>query len=489
MSVARQAGIAVPRASGWPEALIVLGVGLAVLGILFRAEVASAVSIWNRSNAYGHCWLVLPIAAWLAWTRRGRLEGLSPEPLPMAAVLGLAGAGAWLVMEQLGVMEGRQFAVLGLVWVLVLAVLGWRVVRAMAAPLAYLVFLVPFGEFATPWLQEITLQMILLGLRIAGIPHHADGLVIEIPAGHFLVAEACAGLRFLIAALAFGALYAIVMFRDTWRRLVVLALALVVPLIANGIRALGIVLMGHYLGSAEAAAADHVIYGWGFFAIVIVLLILAGLPFRQDPDAEAPPQAASGRMASLRAIAAAGVATVVLAAAGPLSAAALEAGVPLPQREPARLAAVPGCEAEGAVLRCGDATLRATLTRFAPRTNWSAVSSARRQAVGMDDEALIFDVSAPGMHWTARQQSGREGDRTVAAGAWLGGSPVGDGLRIRAAQAWRRVTGGEGTPVLAVVELVTPSGGGSARDRNILRSVLLAQQEGIARDAAEQSRR
>lgn len=486
MSVARQAGIALPRPSAWPGALVVLGLGLAALGLLFRTEVAAAVSTWGRSSAYGHGWLVLPIAAWLAWTRRGRLAGLAPEPLPLAAPLALFSAAAWLTMDQLGIMEGRQFAALGLVWVLVLAALGWRVVHAMAVPLAYLVFLVPFGEFLTPWLQEVTLEMILFGLRIAGIPHHADGLVIEIPAGKFLVAEACAGLRFLIAALAFGALYAVVMFRDAWRRLLVLTLAVVVPLVANGIRAFGIVLLGHHLGSAEAAAADHVIYGWAFFSVVILLLVLAGLPFRQEPAADIRPPAAPTRPAAPRALAAAAVATVALAAAGPLAAAALDANIPSPQREPGRLAAPPGCEMEGLAVQCGGTTLRATLIRFAPRSNWSMAAAVRHQVMGSGDEALTFDVPGPDVRWTVRQHT--QGNNSVAVAAWLAGSAVGLGLRTRAAQAWRRVAGGEGAPVLAVVALTSSGGGDGARERRILRAVLLAHQEALIRQAADYSR-
>jgi exosortase A len=488
VSVARQAGVAVPRPAVWPAALAVLGLGLAALGILFRAEVAAAVSTWDRSSAYGHCWLVLPIAAWLAWTRRARLAELALEPLPLAAPLALFGAAAWLVMERLGVMEGRQFAALGLVWVLVLAVLGRRVVQAMAAPLAYLVFLVPFGEFATPWLQQATLEMILLGLDITGIPYHSDGLFIEIPAGTFLVAEACAGLRFLIASLAFGALYAIVMFRSPWRRLLVLALAVVVPLVANGIRALAIVLLGHHLGSAEAAAADHVIYGWVFFSLVLLLLILMGLPFRQEPAVDTPTSSTPPRPAAPRALAAAGVATIVFAAAGSLCAAVLDAGATPPRREAARLTAPAGCEARGLGLSCDGTSFRATLIRFAPQANWSAVAAARREAAGTDDEALIFEVVTPEMRWTVRQASGSPDQGAVAVAGWLGGAPAGDGLRTRADHAWRRFAGGSGAPVLAVVEMTLSGGTRGERDRRVLRAVLMAQ-DSLVREAAELSRR
>lgn len=268
------------------RATMIFLAGLAALGWAFRAEIGAALQIWSSSTAYHHCWLVLPIALWLGWTRRARFTGLA-EPswlaLPLAAGLG----AAWWLAHRLGIMEGRQLAALGLVLAWFLGVFGLRLARAFAVPLGYLVFLVPFGAFLVPLLQQLTAWMIVGGLALLGIPHFADALTIEIPAGIFLVAEACAGLRFLIASLAFGALYAAIMFRSPGRRVAVMVLALVVPVLANGLRALGIVLLGHHLGSAEAAAADHLIYGWVFFTVVILLLVAAGLPFRQDQPASA----------------------------------------------------------------------------------------------------------------------------------------------------------------------------------------------------------
>ena len=225
-----------PRAvgTGWTVAVGSFLVAVVGLGLLFAPEVAAAVTTWDRSTAYNHCWLVLPIAIWLGWSRREAVQGLTPRPLPWVALLAIGGAAAWLVAERLGIMEGRQLVVIGLVWVLALAVFGWRICWELAGPLAYLVFLVPFGEFLTPMLQEATLWMIELGLRTLGITHYVDGLVIELPTGTYLVAEACAGLRFVIAAVAFGTLYALVMFRTPGRRLLVMVLAVVVPVVANG---------------------------------------------------------------------------------------------------------------------------------------------------------------------------------------------------------------------------------------------------------------
>ena len=89
-------------------------------------------------------------------------------------------------------------------------------------------------------------------------------------------------MRFLIASIAFGVLYSLLMYRSPWRRVAFIAASVVVPIIANGLRAVGIVALGHVLGSAKAAATDHVLYGWLFFSLVILILIALGLPFRED---------------------------------------------------------------------------------------------------------------------------------------------------------------------------------------------------------------
>lgn len=274
----------------------VLGIGVLLLGILFHAEVIAAVSVWVDSTAYNHCFLVLPIVAYLLWDRRDQLALARPVPNAWFALLAIPAAIIWLLAERLGIMEGRQLMAMTLVEIFLLTVLGWRVSWQFSGPLLYLYFLVPFGAFLTPALQGFTTSFIVRGLNLLSIPNYADGFGIEIPEGSFLVAEACAGLRFLIASLAFGCLYALLMYRSPIRRGIFIVISLVVPIIANGFRALGIVVLGHALGNAQAAVADHLIYGWLFFSVVILLQIAFGLPFREDHQKRAaPPRASQAR--------------------------------------------------------------------------------------------------------------------------------------------------------------------------------------------------
>ena len=480
--------------AGWTAPLLAIGAGLAAWAVLFAPEIAAAVVIWESSTAYNHCWLILPIALWLGWQRRARLRGLLPRPAPWVAALMVPLALGWLLAERLGIMEGRQLAAVAIAVTMTVAVLGLRFGRAMAAPLAYLVFLVPFGAFTVPMLQRVTARMIEFLLGLTSIPHFVDDIVIEIPAGTFLVAEACAGLRFLIASIAFGALYALVMFRSPGRRLVVMALSVAVPILANGLRGFGLVVLGHVSGSAAAVDADHVLYGWVFFSIVLLLLILAGLPFREDGAAPAPlpaaapgtPRPPGGVFAGMALVAALG------AAAGPAAAWALDrGGLAAPTMVAATLDAPDGCVALAGDtrLRCSGWVVTARLMVFPPGVNWSAVAAARHRALGGSDIDFAYVIRSDDgrVRWSVRQSAG--GARAVAS--WLDGRPAGEGLRDRAAQAWNALRGVDAHPVVLALHLEPGAGAGldPQRLRSVFEQVLAAQGAGLVVQAAALSHR
>ena len=340
--------------------------------------------------------------------------------------------------------------------------LGWRLAWAFSAPLLYLFFLVPFGAFLTAALQHFTAGFTDVGLDVLGIPYVMDQFTIEIPEGTFYVAEACAGLRFLIASIAFGVLYACLIYRSPWRRAAFILASCVVPIIANGFRALGIVVLGHVLGSAEAAAADHMLYGWVFFSSVILLLILAGLPFRQDGNLAAGAReagrdgdAAGGRAPWL----AAGLVAAVMAA-GPAMAVAIDragaapAAVALPGfARGARLHRVrPGRPARRAAFhlrrlpadRDGAGVSAARQPRHADRR------AARRRGGGVRGDVVTGPLAgAPG--W--RLAEAEKPDRFTATALWIDGDAGLGGLEGRVRQARNSLLGGGLAPVLMAVRI------------------------------------
>lgn len=474
-------------------ALIGLAAGLACFGLLFHAEAVAAVDVWSTSTAYSHCFLVLPVALWLAWDRRAAARGLAPEPTAWPTLAAVPLGLAWFVAERLGLMEGRQLAVMLMLQALLVALLGWRLARAFAPAVIYLIFLVPVGSFLVPSLQHFTAGFIDAGLDIAGIPHFVDSFTIEIPEGIFYVAEACAGLRFLIAAVAFGALYGFMMYRGTGRRLGFLAASVIVPIVANGIRALGIVIAGHLIGNAEAAAADHIIYGWVFFSAVIVLLAVAGLPFRETTPAPPPvPPAAPAAPASAgQAVWVAGI-VALLAAAGPVAVSALARPAAAPTLALPGFAATPRCPTLGDPpggpqhFSCGGVPLIARVRVLPAGAPPADLRAARAEATGERDAAdsVTSTLAVPETDPAAwRLVELDDPVRLTATATWIDGRPNTGGLAGRLRLAWESIAGGGTPPVLVAVTLQPPSlVGPDQRDaaRQTLRQFLAAQRPLLA---------
>jgi exosortase A len=318
-SVATERAAAAPLviAAGWRSAAIMSACAVLGFGVVFHHEARVAFDTWIGTTAYNHCFLILPLIGFLLWERRAIFTVVSPQPTfwPLAALPLLS--AIWLAAAVLDINEGRQLVVVTMFEVLLLATLGLRAFKLLLAPLLFLFFLVPSGEFLIPPLQKVTANITVHGLQLLQVPVYREGFMIEIPEGRFEIAEACAGLRFLIASIVFGFFFSVVMYRRLWKRAAFIVLSLVVPVGANGLRALGTIYLGHLEGSAAAVEADHILYGWVFFSLVILLLIVVGTRFA---DADGPPPAvaaaAAPRGLSWR-CAAVGTAGLLLAVAGP----------------------------------------------------------------------------------------------------------------------------------------------------------------------------
>ncbi|MGH6878721.1 MAG: exosortase A [Rhizomicrobium sp.] len=295
--------------------------------LLFPDAALGALRVWMDSPTFNHCFLVLPISLFMIWQRRAALADTSVLPNWRAAFAMLALSAAWLVASVAGVLEAKQFAVMTMVQAALFGVLGAAFYRKLAAPFLYLYFLVPSGAFLIPFLQAFTAKFAVAGLHVLHIPVFSNGAVIDIPAGTFAVAEACAGLRFLVAAVAFGVFFAVITYRSWLRRAVFVAVSVVVPVIANGFRALGLIAVAQWIGSPQAALADHIIYGWLFFSLVLVLLVFIGQIFSDRWECDLPLPAAADRPARLfflpRTLLAV-VLCLLAAAVGPLAASLLD---------------------------------------------------------------------------------------------------------------------------------------------------------------------
>ena len=264
--------------SRWRHSIIVLGLCWSALILAFASDWLAMFGQWWNSSTYNHVLLVPAIIAWLVWQRRSSVVELTPQPWRWG-LLALAGA---VLLWVLGAFAGfdllRQSGAVAMLAASALLLLGPRAFAALLFPFAYMAFLVPFGDELVPPLQTITAKLTVWLVQASQIPATINGVFIDTPAGLFEVAEACSGVKFLIAMIALGVLVGNVCFTSWRRRITFFTLCLAVPILANGVRAWGTIFAAQYVGVERAGGIDHLIYGWVFFAIVIAAVL--GLSWR-----------------------------------------------------------------------------------------------------------------------------------------------------------------------------------------------------------------
>jgi exosortase A len=263
----------------WRGHLAALCGAAAAILILFHRDAGHMASIWWTSSTFNHVLLIPPILAWLVWQRRTELAPLQPSVWWPPLLLVAAGAVGWLLGEAAGVSLARHAGLVMMLQGAIACILGKAVSRGLAFPLFYLLFLVPAGEELVPALQTVTAEIAMALLGWVGIPALLDGIFITTATGYFEVAEACAGAKFLIAMIAYGALVANLCFRSWKRRAAFMLAAIIVPILANGVRAFGTIYIADRSGIEFAASVDHIVYGWFFFALVIALIMGAAWRF------------------------------------------------------------------------------------------------------------------------------------------------------------------------------------------------------------------
>lgn len=269
----------VARAGGGPGfvSVVCAVVGVILWCVAWYWGTASEIAlIWWRSDTFAHGLIVLPVFAWLIWGKREEIGGLIPEPVPWL-VLPVAGAGfLWLLGQLVSVAAAAHAGFVLMMVIGLVAVLGWRLARVLMFPLAFLLFGIPVGEFLLPTLMNFTAEFTVGALRMTGIPVYQEGLHFVIPNGRWSVVEACSGIRYLIASVMVGSLYAYLNYASARKRALFMLVAIIVPILANWLRAYMIVMIGYLTDNELAAGVDHLIYGWVFFGVVILAMFWIG---------------------------------------------------------------------------------------------------------------------------------------------------------------------------------------------------------------------
>ncbi len=263
----------------------------------------SLMESWEdtASRTYTHGYLVLVLALWMIWRDRRRWAAGAAQPFLPAVLVLIAGGLCWLVAFRAGLQIVHQAALPPLLAAAVLCVFGWRMLRGLAFPIAWLYLAIPVWDALLPVLNWISVIVVRFLLRLSDIPAYFVNNTFELPAGTFAIADGCSGLHFFVVGLTVSLLYG-ELNRDSVRvRVRLVALALLLAMATNWLRIYVIVLAGHLTDMQHRLVADeHYSFGWYMFAGMMIIYFLVGRRWLAHEPPPPPAAAVTGEVVPRR---------------------------------------------------------------------------------------------------------------------------------------------------------------------------------------------
>jgi EpsI family protein len=262
--------------------------GLAII-LLYRSTFVWLIGIWWNDKESSHGFLIPFVALYLVWIKRDHLKRLEVRPRPFAGGLVLLSAGVLLLAGRAGAFvlaEGISFLVM--LPGVVLFVWGWNHLRALALPLAYLQFMVPWmDEFINrihvPF-QLLSANMGVWIMKALGMSVFHEGRFIHLPGISLEVARACSGVSFLTSVIALGVPLVYLTQRTYWRAAGVITFSVIITILTNGIRVAVAGFLAYKYGLEMLHGPSHVFQGWFVAQVGIVALFLTNWAVGKIPS-------------------------------------------------------------------------------------------------------------------------------------------------------------------------------------------------------------
>ena len=274
---------------GWSLAAPLISFVLLLAMILYQQTVFYLGSKWNEISIgeYAHGYLVLAISIYLIVYNRKRLAKLTPCPSYAVLPLVFLTVLLWLTAVLVDVQMLQTVGLLGVLFTVIWALLGHQAMKVLAFPVLFIGFAIPVWFPLSPLLQNVTADVVFWFMRVIEVPAFRQENMISVPAGTFSVEEACSGLRYLLAALTLGSLYAYLNYVSLPGRIAVVLVAAGTALLANIIRVFIVIYLGYATEMQHPWVDDHLMLGWYLFGgLVAVLLFIDARFYRHAPAIE-----------------------------------------------------------------------------------------------------------------------------------------------------------------------------------------------------------
>lgn len=252
--------------------------GLVALSLIGLMWVSGMLEVWSLSEEYGHGLMVFGLLAYILYRRRESLAvekvSLSWLSLPLsilAFIAVVAGVAA-------GISVISMYGVLAFFVATILVYGGTALLKKLLPPLLIIWLLVPlpnpYGPMLTSGLQLISSQLGVWFIRLLGGVVYLEGNTIDMGGVQLLVAEACAGLRYLFPLMSLGAIMGYMLHGPMWIRWTVFLVTIPITILLNSVR-IGLTgLLTERWGAVHTQGFLHFFEGWVVFVVATLILLM-----------------------------------------------------------------------------------------------------------------------------------------------------------------------------------------------------------------------
>ena len=224
---------------------------------------------WIADDSYSHGWLVPPIAAWLIWRQRDRLRQTATRPSMVGLLIVVASLAVFIAGSLAAELFTTRISLIGVIAGTVVFVCGWRHLRLVAFPLAFLLFMIPLPALIFDRMTQ-SLQLVASGLgerllRAADYAVLRDGNVLTLSSITLQVTDACSGIRSLMSLLTVSSLIAYFFEPTQIRRVLLTLTAVPLAIVLNGLRVAFTGIAASRFGPEMARGFLHETSGWVVF--------------------------------------------------------------------------------------------------------------------------------------------------------------------------------------------------------------------------------
>ncbi|HEV2488868.1 MAG TPA: exosortase A [Candidatus Acidoferrales bacterium] len=264
-----------------------VGILSALLLVLYGPILEALVLDWWRDPNYGHGFLVPVFAGYVLWKERARVLQTPLKPSNFGIFV-MLGAILLLLAGSLGAeLFTSRFSMLVLITGTVLFLAGWKMLRAISFPLAFLILMIPipvliFNEIAFP-LQLLASRFATFWLQLVNVPVLREGNLIVLPNYTLEVVDACSGIRSLMTLITLAVAYGYLVESRRWTRYLLVFLMVPIAIVSNAIRIMGAGILTYHFGPSAAEGFFHEFSGWVIFVAAMLLMFACHWVLRKIP--------------------------------------------------------------------------------------------------------------------------------------------------------------------------------------------------------------